>query len=295
MLLFLDRLDRTIAPIRLLTFIGLLAIFWLPPYVLIRATVTDRNTVSILAMTLLFAEFVLLLRWWTKRICGVPNWLRYYGLQFTRQNGRLLLLGFAIGSLNLFALFAIELSFGWLQGQWPTLPLIRIAIEGLLVAIGVGIGEELIFRGWLLQELERDYRPVAALLADSLIFALLHYTKPIEGAIVTLLGLPFDWLIVLRSLPQFPGLLLLGILLVRAKRVSGQQLGLAIGLHTGLVWGYYLVNVGELVEYGDSVPQWMTGINQNPLAGVMGMLALSGLLLGVKWFRKWGGRSEFTN
>ncbi|MEP0955039.1 type II CAAX endopeptidase family protein [Microcoleus sp. FACHB-1515] len=293
--MLLARLDRTSAPVRLLAFIGLLAIFWLPPYVLIRATVTDRNTVSILAMTLLFIEFVLLLRWWTKRIYRAPNWLRHYGLQPTRQNGRLLLLGFAIGSFSLFTLFAIELSFGWLRWQWPTLQLIRIAIEGLLVAIGVGLGEELIFRGWLLQELERDYRPVTALLANSLIFALLHYTKPIEGAIVTLLGLPFDWSAVLRSLPQFPGLLLLGVLLVRAKQVSRQQLGLAIGLHAGLVWGYYLVNVGELVEYGDSVPQWVTGINQNPLAGVMGMLALVGLLLGMKWFGRWGERSKFTN
>lgn len=289
--MLLARLDRSIAPVRLLAFIGLLAIFWLPPYALIRATVSDRNTISILAMTLLFVEFVLLLRWWTKRIYHAPNWLRHYGLQLTRQNGRLLLFGFAIGSFSLFALFAIELSFGWLQAQWPSVPIIRVAIEGLLVAIGIGIGEELIFRGWLLQELERDYRPSVALLANSLIFALLHYTKPIEGAIVTLLGLPFDWLVVLRSLPQFPGLLLLGILLVRAKRVSGQQLGLAIGLHAGLVWGYYLVNVGELVEYRDFVPQWVTGINQNPLAGVMGMLALVGLLLGMKWFGWWGDRN----
>ncbi|NJL20688.1 MAG: CPBP family intramembrane metalloprotease [Leptolyngbyaceae cyanobacterium SM1_3_5] len=276
---------------RLLAFVGLLAIFWLPPYALIRILVPDSNTVSILAMTLLFVEFVLLLRWWTKQICGAPNWLQHYGLQLTRSNGRLLLLGFAIGSFSLFALFAIELGFGWLQAQWPPVPLIRIAIEGLLVASVFGILEELIFRGWLLQELERDYRPSIALLANSLIFALLHYTKPIEGAIVSLLGLPFDWSAVLRSLPQFPGLLLLGVLLVRAKRVSGQQLGLAIGLHAGLVWGYYLVNVGELVEDGDSVPQWVTGMNQNPLAGVMGMLALGGLLLGVKRFGKWGDRT----
>lgn len=283
----LARLDRTIAPVRLLAFIGLLAIFWLPPYGLIRATVANGNTVSVLAMTLLFVEFVLLLRWWTKRINRAPNWLRHYGLQLTRQNGRLLLLGFAIGAFSLLTLFAVQFGCGWLRVQWPTVQFTRIAIEGLLVAIGVGLGEELIFRGWLLQELERDYRPAVALLTNSLIFALLHYTKPIEGAIVTLLGLPFDWSTVLRSLPQFPGLLLLGVLLVRAKRASGQHLGLAIGLHAGLVWGFYLVNVGELVKYGDRAPQWAIGINQNPLAGVMGMFALSVLLLNVKRFERW--------
>ncbi|NEQ27548.1 MAG: CPBP family intramembrane metalloprotease, partial [Microcoleus sp. SIO2G3] len=141
-----SRLDRSTAPVRLLTFIGLLAIFWLPPYSLIRAIVTDRNTVSILATTLLFVEFLLLLRWWTKCVYRSPDWLRYYGLQCTRRNGRLLLLGLAIGSLSLLTLFAIESSFGWLRWQLPHPQFFRIAIEGLLVAIVFGILEELIFR-----------------------------------------------------------------------------------------------------------------------------------------------------
>jgi len=150
----LRRLDRTVAPLRLLAFVGLLAAVWLPPYSVMRAIVTDSNTLSILAVALLFIEFVLLLRWWTKRVYRSSNWLSHYGLQPTGRNGRLLLVGLVIGSLSLMTLFAVEASLGWLRWQWPSLAFARIAVEGLLVAIGIGLGEELIFRGWLLQELE---------------------------------------------------------------------------------------------------------------------------------------------
>jgi hypothetical protein len=52
-----------------------------------------------------------------------------------------------------------------------------------------------------------------------------------------------------------------------------------MGLHGGLVWGYYILNVGELVKYSDTVPTWITGIDRNPLAGVMGILFLILLVL----------------
>jgi hypothetical protein len=52
-----------------------------------------------------------------------------------------------------------------------------------------------------------------------------------------------------------------------------------MGLHGGLVWGYYILNVGELVKYSDIVPTWITGIDHNPLAGIMGIFFLSILVL----------------
>ena len=59
-------------------------------------------------------------------------------------------------------------------------------------------------------------------------------------------------------------------------------MGICIGLHGGLVWGYYIINVGEMVRYNDRVPVWVTGIDNNPIAGVMGLIFLSGLLLVIK-------------
>jgi uncharacterized protein len=55
------------------------------------------------------------------------------------------------------------------------------------------------------------------------------------------------------------------------------RLWLPIGFHAGLVWSYYLLKVGELVQLTNRVPEWVTGIDGNPLAGVMGLLFLTGL------------------
>ncbi|MEO1404782.1 MAG: CPBP family intramembrane glutamate endopeptidase, partial [Cyanobacteria bacterium J06635_1] len=55
------------------------------------------------------------------------------------------------------------------------------------------------------------------------------------------------------------------------------NLGLPIGLHAGLVWGYYLANVGDLTQLTGRVPAWVTGIDGNPLAGLVGLTMLSRL------------------
>ena len=57
---------------------------------------------------------------------------------------------------------------------------------------------------------------------------------------------------------------------------------MSIGLHTGLVWGYYILTVGQLLEYTGKVPAWFTGIDGNPIAGLMGLFFLSILAL---WMR----------
>ena len=63
-----------------------------------------------------------------------------------------------------------------------------------------------------------------------------------------------------------------------AKYKYGDRLGMSIGIHAGLVWAYYIVSVGQLIEYTNKVPVWITGIDGNPIAGVMGLMFLSGLI-----------------
>jgi hypothetical protein len=148
---------------------------------------------------------------------------------------------------------------------WQPLPagFGQILLEGLLVAVGIGFAEELFFRGWLLVELQRDYYPRFAFLLNAGIFALLHYLKPLEQ--------------ILQTLPEFAGLFLLGMTLAFAKRATGGRLWLPMGLHAGLVWGYYAINVGNLAKFSETVPSWITGIHGNPLAGIMGLLFLGAI------------------
>lgn len=252
-----------------------LSLLWLPvaaPIYLLLAQ--DPNLVTILTMGLLFGGFLLLLRWWGKNVYGRSHLLRQYGLVRSRHNGLDLLKGLSIGLLFTFSLFVVEGLLGWIAFQTPQAVLPKVILEGFVSALGIGFAEELVFRGWVLDELQRDYTLKTSLWADALIFAVLHFLKPLSE--------------IVRTLPTFPALVLLGLTLVWAKRSSGGRLGLSMGLHAGLVWGYYILNVGQLVQYSKTVSPWITGVDNNPIAGVMGLLFLGTLAF---WMRKRVGQA----
>ena len=281
-----DKLACYPAPFRILALLVVLLLGWLPIAVPIKLLVKDSNTVTLLTMPLLFVGFLLLIPHWGKWLHRDRHIWQTYGLVATRRNGIELLQGLAIGLCSLLSLFILQGWLGWLQWRSPSLALVTVICVGALVGLGTGFAEELVFRGWILDELQRDYSLKASLWADSLIFATLHFIKPIAEA--------------LRTLPQFPGLLLLGLTLVWAKRSTRYKnkrlqhrgelylgrLGLPIGLHAGLIWGYYIVNVGQLIQYTGRSPQWITGIDLNPLAGGMGLLLLGVLAVYMGW-RSW--------
>jgi LPXTG-motif cell wall-anchored protein len=257
------------APVRILAFLLLLLLLWLPFVGLAYWLLEDPNTISLMVMPILFSEFIVLLQVWGQRVYHHLHPLQHYGLTRTRQNGLELLQGLSMGLISLLSLFLSQSWLGWLSWQ-PLHPrILQFVLEGLIIALGFGLGEELIFRGWLLDELQRDYQFTIALWLDSLIFACLHFIRPLDE--------------ILQTSPQFFGLFVLGLILVWAKRGSGDRLGLPMGLHAGFVWGFYMINVGQLVNYTNRVPAWVTGINQNPLAGIMGLLFLSALAI---WMRR---------
>jgi membrane protease YdiL (CAAX protease family) len=261
------------APARLAIFVLALLCLWVPFAGPIYAIVSDSNLTSILTMVILYGEFILLVRWWGRHVYQQPHLLRSYGLQLTRQNAREILRGLAIGFFSLLAIFALQGMLGWLVWKTPDISLPKIILEGLIVSLGIGFAEELLFRGWLLDELQRDYTPTASLWADATLFALLHFIKPAAE--------------MLRTLPVFPSLLVLGLALVWAKRSRSGRLGLPAGLHAGLVWGYYIINVGQIARYSGKVPEWLTGIDRNPLAGITGLL-----FLGTLAFFMWRASSD---
>ncbi len=254
------------APVRILAFVGLLLILWLP-LALLGYQLLPTQVSGTLALVVLYTEFLWLTGWWGRIVHQEPRMLQRYGFVWTATNGRYLGQGLGIGLVSLLAMFVFQGAMGWVSWQVPVNPG-KAAIEGLLVATAIGIAEELLFRGWLLDELERDYPPSIVLYATSSLFAVLHFIKPIA--------------VILQTWPQFAGLMLLGIALVWAKRAARGLLGLAIGLHAGLVWGYYIVNVGQLVTYTNRVPAWVTGIDRNPLAGLVGLVGLGTIAIWIQ-------------
>ncbi|WP_239121547.1 MULTISPECIES: type II CAAX endopeptidase family protein [Spirulina sp. CCY15215] len=254
---------------RLGLFVIALAIAWLPFLIPLHFLLSyDPNLRSIVTMGILYLEFLILLRLWGREVWGIFAVFNYYGLIWNRKNGTEFLNSLAVGLWLTLALFALMVIFGWAFLQ-PSRNLINVIFEGLLMSLAVGFAEELVFRGWFLDELERDYSPQISLWVNALIFAAVHFIKPLAEMI--------------RTFPQFPGLVLLGLILVWSKRKFNNRLGSSIGLHAGLIWGYYIIVVGDLVNYSDRVSPWITGVDRNPLAGLMGLCFLGILALFLKF------------
>ncbi len=255
--------------IRLGIFLLLLLIVWLPFALPIQYFFRqDPNAVTIMTMGLLFVEFVVLQKVWGVKVYRQKDIFSCYGLVRTRQNGIELGKGLSIGFCVCLALFFLEAICGWVTIKTPTSTLFPIVAEGLLSALGIALAEELVFRGWLFFELRRNYQLKTVLLLTALIFAIAHFLKPIEE--------------IIRTFITFPALFLLGLTLVMAKTKYGDLLGICIGIHSGLVWGYYILNVGNLLTYTNNIPSWITGIDGNPIAGLLGLAFLSILALWMK-------------
>ncbi|MDG2989825.1 CPBP family intramembrane metalloprotease [Candidatus Synechococcus calcipolaris G9] len=248
---------------RLVAFMLTLLALWLPLAIPIHLIWGEYEIVNFINGALLYSIFIILLRVWGKRVHRQDQPLQFYGFVL---NGPMLLeaiLGWALGVAALALLFLIQFSLGWIDWQGIPPQFSNVLLSGLITGVGVGFAEELLFRGWLLKELELDYIPWFALVVNGIIFALLHYLHPPE--------------VIRETWPQFFGLVLLGWNLVLATWACRGRLGMAMGLHGGLVWAYFGVNIGGLIEYNGSAPEWMTGINENPIAGVLGCAMLLGL------------------
>ncbi|MEB3181288.1 MAG: type II CAAX endopeptidase family protein [Nostocaceae cyanobacterium] len=178
-------------------------------------------------------------------------------------------LGFGLGVLSLVLVFGMQLILGWCTWQWSNdieKQFIGAVVPIFLVALFVGVIEELIFRGFLLTKLGQDYPLIAAAAISSVIFALLHLIWEQK-----------------ETIPQLPGLWLMGMVLVLARFADGGNLGIAWGLHAGWVWAIASIDTVKLISYTGKTPQWVTGIDNKPLAGVAGItcLLLTGVILWV--------------
>ena len=250
---------------RLICFVGVLAILWLPLAIPIYIFFQqDPNLASILTMVLLFFELLWFWQVWGKVIHQEKDIFSCYGLIRSRKNSSDFLKGLAIGFYCCLSLYIVEGALGWIEVVTSSVSLGKIVAEGLLSAIGIALAEELLFRGWLLDELSRDYSKKTCLWVGSITFAIAHFLKPIDE--------------IVRTAVNFPALVLLGMILILAKYNNCDRLGICIGIHGGLILTYYIIDVGQLIEYTNQVSSWVTGIDGNPIGGIMGLIFLSALL-----------------
>ena len=170
-----------------------------------------------------------------------------------------------IKALLLLGLVAAGLA---MAGQLSWMPRLTapLLLNALLLGLGVGFAEELLFRGWLLGELSLLLGRQRGLWLQAAVFSLVH----------TRFNLP-----PLQLLGLLAGLLLLGLALGLQRRADGGLLWGAVGLHGGLVGGWFVLEAGML-ELLPNAPAWLAGPggpHPNPIGGLVGWVGLGTLLL----------------
>ena len=183
-----------------------------------------------------------------------------------------LLMGLGLGVLSLAMVFVIEHGFNWVRWRWEDkqpsassesteqnlVSLVKsILLPTLFLGLWISGTEELVFRGFLLNQLQQEYSPWVAAAVSSVIFALLHLVWEQK-----------------ETLPQLPGLWLMGMVLVLARWVDGESLALAWGLHAGWIWAMASLDTAGVIKYTAHGPTWVIGIGEKPLAGAAGLLCM---------------------
>ncbi len=224
---------------------------WRPPNPL-----TTEQKLPLLVALYLIAPLILWGASWVDRVSFSD-----YGLDWKFSVLMSLGLGLGLGVLSLIIVFIGQWMLGWVEwhlNNWQRLG--QALLPVLLLALWIGVTEELVFRGFLLNELQQDYSIWVAAVISSIIFGLLH-----------LIWEQHD------TLPQLTGLWLMGMVLVLARWVDKGSLGLAWGLHAGWIWGLTCLDAAELISYTGKGSIWMTGLGAKPLAGAAGFVCLLGV------------------
>ena len=134
-------------------------------------------------------------------------------------------------------------------------------LNAILLIVGIVFAEEIIFRGWLMEEMVILFGLRKGTLAQAAIFSFAHYRSDIG----------FFPLILF-----FTGLFLFGLVLTLRRTIDEGSLFGCVGLHGGLVGMWYLIDSGML-NFSSDVPYFLLGPSKNmvnPIGGIVGIAIL---------------------
>ena len=225
-----------------------------------------KEHISLIGTIFTFLLFVLSMPKWFQIRWGLNNpWILLGINKIDKKENRLFyFLKGLLYSIILLSLILIPIiSNEW--GNWLGILSPEILLNSLVLIIGVGFAEELVFRGWLLEELKNQYGFKKAVIFQAFVYSIVHIG----------FDMPF-W----QMISILFGLFLLGIVLSLLRIKDNNSLCGCAGLHGGLVGIWFLMNNG-LIEISKDAPIWLVGpgnINTNPLGGIYGITLLIILL-----------------
>tara|TARA_Y100001968_G_scaffold321898_1_gene357087 strand:- start:144 stop:995 length:852 start_codon:yes stop_codon:yes gene_type:complete len=221
----------------------------------------STDNLSIIGTIITFILFLRVLPSWG-RIRWKTNhlWLSI-GLDFKNKFTALKLFfsGFMLSVFLLIILFLFFLLFGWID----RVDYIKVTqlLNAIFLIFSIVLAEEIIFRGWLMEEMVLLFGLRRGIIFQSTIFSLAHYRSDI--------GL-------LALIPFFTGLFLFGIVLTLRRTFDRGSLWGCVGLHGGLVGIWYLFDSG-MVSFSIDTPYFLLGPSKhmvNPIGSVIGIAIL---------------------
>ena len=225
------------------------------------------SAVSLVGTVFSFLLFLLLMpRWIRLRWPSKQPWvaLGLRGLAPHQPSSFSVLFHGLLWSVFLLALIVLPLLLGhWAQFQRTDS--VRLLLDAFVLLFGVGLAEELLFRGWLWEELNQLLGAKAGVISQAAIFSLVH--TRFNMGVWPMLGL-------------LSGLFLLGLVLALRRWLDHGSLWGCVGLHGGLISGWFLLEKNALQLSADA-PAWLIGPggnNSNPLGGLVAIGALTFLL-----------------
>ena len=221
----------------------------------------SSNNLSILGTIITFILFLILLPSWG-RIRWKTNdiWLSI-GLDFKNKYTALKIFfnGFIFSVFLIIILFIFFLLSGWID-RVDYIKFIQL-LNAILLIVGIVFAEEMIFRGWLMEEMVLLVGMRRGMIFQSAIFSLAHYRSDLS---------------LLALIPFLTGLFLFGIVLTFRRIIDKGSLLGCIGLHGGLVGIWYLFDSG-MVSFSIDTPYFLLGPSRNmvnPIGSVIGIIIL---------------------
>ena len=227
-----------------------------------------NSSVSLVGTLLSFFSFLIVMpRWvqrrWQRKDCWVvlgvlPSHGQAWNVPLIALLRGLLM---AAGLLGLVTIPILLNGWGTWRGDWT----LTTTINALILCLGVGAAEEIIFRAWLWKELNNFTSRVRAVVSQALLFSVVH--TRFNLGFIPMLGL-------------LTGLFLLGMTLAMQRHHDHGSLWGCVGMHGGLVGGWFLLTHG-LLDLSNA-PGLFVGVpatEPNPLSGLIAITALSFLLL----------------
>ena len=221
----------------------------------------SSNNLSIIGTLITFIMFLSVLPSWGRVRWKTNNLWVSIGLDFQSKFTafKIFSSGFIFAVFLIFMLVLFCYAGGWVE-SFESIKFSEL-LNATLLVVGIVFAEEIVFRGWLLEEMVLLFGLRRGMILQSIIFSLAHFRADI--------GL-------LALIPFLIGLFLFGLVLTLRRTFDRGSLWGCIGLHGGLVAIWYLFDSG-MVVFSIDTPYFLLGPSKNmvnPIGSVIGITIL---------------------